>query len=196
MLPYTGRMGERFSPLNHFISELGQVGVSELAWLFNLGLILGGVLFVPFVAGLALALRSRWRWLGLAAGLVAAASLAGVGLFPMNRLAPHIVAALTYFRAGLVMVLGFGVAILRQRPGERVINRRVNLAGLAALAAYAGFLSYMAWLPEAAGASLDPSGLTSRPVVWPLAVLEWSILATTVAWFLAVGLGYRPRPAG
>jgi len=41
-VPYRGHAGEAYSPLNHFISELGEVATSRLAWAFNLGIILGG----------------------------------------------------------------------------------------------------------------------------------------------------------
>ena len=40
-LRYKGSQGEHFSILNHFISELGEVGVSPAGLFFNLGLILG-----------------------------------------------------------------------------------------------------------------------------------------------------------
>ena len=39
-LRYRGKRRERFSLLNHFISELGEVGVSSAAGVFNAGLIL------------------------------------------------------------------------------------------------------------------------------------------------------------
>nr|MBN1229909.1 hypothetical protein [Anaerolineae bacterium] len=35
-LAYTGRTGESYSLLNHFISELGELRYSELALVFNL----------------------------------------------------------------------------------------------------------------------------------------------------------------
>lgn len=41
-LPYRGYAGEGYSPLNHFISELGEIAASRLAWAFNLGIVLGG----------------------------------------------------------------------------------------------------------------------------------------------------------
>ena len=41
-LAYHGRAGEAYSVLNHFVSELGEVGVAPLAWAFNTGLFLGG----------------------------------------------------------------------------------------------------------------------------------------------------------
>ena len=116
MSVYVGRAGERYSPLNHFISELGEVGVSRLAPVFNAGLVAAGVLYVPFVLGLGAAVGGWWAAAGTAAGIVSAVSVACVGVFPMNNLPPHITAALTFFRSGLVTVLLFGIAIQRQRP--------------------------------------------------------------------------------
>ena len=57
---YIGPDWEPYSLLNHFISELGEVGVFPLAWLFNLGLIAGGLLLIPFSLGLGLSLGG-WR---------------------------------------------------------------------------------------------------------------------------------------
>ena len=50
---YSGKQGEAFNPLNHWVSELGEVGVSDLASVFNVSLIVGGVCFVVFMIGLA-----------------------------------------------------------------------------------------------------------------------------------------------
>ena len=49
---YRGRLGEAYNPLNHFVSELGEVGISAAAWAFNGGLLIGGVLLVVFLLGL------------------------------------------------------------------------------------------------------------------------------------------------
>ena len=40
---YRGKDGERYSPLNHFISELGEEGVSANAGWFNISLIVSGL---------------------------------------------------------------------------------------------------------------------------------------------------------
>jgi hypothetical membrane protein len=192
-LAYTGRAGERFSPLNHFVSELGEVGVSQLAWLFNAGLIAGGLLFLPFSLGLGLALKGLWARLGMLSGTVAALSLAGVGLFPMNNLEPHILAALTYFRAGLVTVLLFGLAVQLQPRGRVLIDRRANLASLLAFFFYAAFLVYMQTGSGGEGSGLNPNWQTDRPAVWPLAVLEWGIFFSTVAWFFALSRMKKPE---
>ncbi len=39
---YKGKKGESYSPLNHFVSELGEVGVAAYAAVFNTGLIFSG----------------------------------------------------------------------------------------------------------------------------------------------------------
>lgn len=66
---YSGPDGESYSLLNHFISELGEVGISPLAWLFNLGLIAGGLFLIPFSLGLGLSLPGWLPKVGIIAGL-------------------------------------------------------------------------------------------------------------------------------
>ena len=87
--------------------------------------------------------RRWWAAGGTAAGLIAAVSVSCVGVFPMNDLRPHIAAALTFFRSGLAAMLLFGIAIQRQRPGRRIIDRRANIAGIAAILCYASFLIWI-----------------------------------------------------
>ena len=147
MIAYVGGAGERFSPLNHFISELGQLGVSRLAPVFNIGLVAAGVLYVPFILGLGVAVGGWWAAAGTLAGLVSAVSVACVGVFPMNNLAPHITSAMLFFRSGLVTVLLFGIAIQRQRPDRRAVDRKANIAGVAALLAFAGFIAWIELQP-------------------------------------------------
>jgi len=186
MIAYVGTEGERFSPLNHFISELGHVGVSRLAGVFNVGLVAAGILYLPFTLGLGAVLGGWWAAAGTLAGVVAAVAVACVGVFPMNNLPPHYAAAMTYFRSGLLTVLLFGVAIQRQRTGHEEIDRRANIASLAAVLAYAVFLVWIEIQPG--GASDFHAGLiVARPTLWPSAILEWSILAAMVAWFVVVG---------
>lgn len=183
MTAYVGRAGERFSPANHFISELGEVGVSRLASVFNIGLVAAGVLYVPFALGLGAAIRGWWAAAGTLAGLVAAAALGCVGLFPMNNLQPHIASAILFFRSGLVTVLLSGVAIQLQRPGRREVDRRANIAGIVTVLAFAVFLVWMDLQP---GSSSDFQVSAIRPAIWPGAILEWSILVTMIAWFFVV----------
>jgi hypothetical membrane protein len=193
-LAYSGRGAESYSLFNHFISELGDVGISRLAWLFNAGLVAGGLLFLPFCIGLSLALPGWLAKLGGIAGVVAAVSLAGVGVFPMTNLQPHIIAAMTYFRSGLLTVVFFGLAIQAQPKGHSVVNKRVNWASLLAILCYSVFLLYMQLPAGPEPSGLDLSGLTARPDIWPLALLEWSIFFSTILWFIVIAVGGK-RPA-
>jgi hypothetical membrane protein len=187
-LAYRGRGGERYSLFNHFISELGEVGVSKAAWIFNGGLFLGGLLFLPFVIGLGMALNSPLGWLGCAAGIVAVLGVAAVGLLPMNNLKPHTIAALTYFRSGLVMVFFFGLAILFQSAGKVAVPQVSNVLSLLSFLAYGTFLVY----PRAAMKEAEtpdppePVQVPERPRFFPLAMLEWSVFFSTMAWLLGM----------
>jgi hypothetical membrane protein len=78
-LLYRGKAGERYSPLNHFISELGEVGTSRGAAIFNGGLITSGILLIPFFVGLGLALHSVLGWVASASGIGSALACALVG---------------------------------------------------------------------------------------------------------------------
>ena len=186
-LTYYGQAAERFSPFNHFISELGHWGVSRNAWLFDAALIVSGILFVPFCIGLGIAVRGWWGYLGLGAGVLAGIFLAGVGVFPMNGLGTHIVMATWFFRFGLATTLFFGIAILRQR-GRTDVPKSGSILSLFACATYALFL-VLASIPGVAGGNpLDPATLAHRPGFWLLALLEWGVFLGTVVWFLGLSL--------
>jgi hypothetical membrane protein len=185
---YKGREDERFSLLNHFISELGELGVSRAAWLFNSGLILGGLSLLPYVIGLGLQLNSLTGWLGTAMGILAALGVTAVGIFPMNRITAHGRAAITYFRAGLAMVLFFGLAIAFQPMEHRTVPLAANFLSLLAFAAYAAFLVRMARInrektPEDAP---DSYIIQNRPRLWLFPILEWAVFFATILWMLGM----------
>jgi len=48
-LAYVGKQGEGYSLRNHFVSERGELGVSQLAVMFNWSLITGGLVSTVFV---------------------------------------------------------------------------------------------------------------------------------------------------
>ncbi len=185
-LSYSGRKKERYSVLNHFISELGEAGVSSRAWIFNYGLIAGGLLLVPYVIGFGFILNDVWAIFASLAGLWTVMSCVLVGIFPMNNLAPHIKAATAFFRGGLVMVILYGVAILAQPAGQVKIPLEASIASVLAALSYGSFL-FLGRLPEnipALTEEPDPDLLPERPRFWGLAALEWLVFASTMAWLL------------
>lgn len=189
-LAYRGKNGERYSPLNHFISELGEVGVSKLALAFNLGLILSGLSLIPACFVLGSLIPGFLAKVGMITGLIAALSLALVGVFPMNNIKPHGIAAVTFFRFGLLMVSTFSIAIAVQPQGSLVLPRLYSLAGLPAILAFSSFLILMRQSTSDNHDPLEPT-LETRPKVCLMTVVEWAIFLTIILWFLlvAVGLG-------
>ena len=185
---YRGKLRERYSLLNHFISELGEVGVSRAAWAFNSGLFIGGLVLLPTILGLGIIFGSLLGWLGTIAGIIAVLGVAAVGIFPMNNLKPHAFAAMTYFRSGLAMLFFFGLAILFQPSGRSHVPQAANILSLVAFLSYAAFLA----LPlvrqpkKRASEMLDPEQTPERPRVWDLAALEWLVFFSTIAWLFGI----------
>lgn len=185
---YRGNQGEPYSPLNHYVSELGRQGFSQGAWIFNAAMIASGVMFIPFVIGLGLKLGSRWGYAGMIAGIGAGAMCAGVGIFPMNHLSGHIFSAVWFFRLGLLTVSLFGIAILLQKRGAERIPKAAAAVSLLAALAYASFI-VLGRLDDATGmTTLNPDIFASRPGFWLMPFLEWLVFASTVLWFLGMGV--------
>jgi len=184
---YRGKQGEPYSVLNHFISELGERGVSQRAWAFNWGLILCGFLLLPATINLGLILSGLWAKIGLVFGVITALSLSLVGVFSMDRLKPHGIAAVTFFRAGLLMVLFFTMAIAFQPQDNQIFPRTLALAGLPAILAFSTFLIMMGQVTKTKDQPLEPLD-QSRPRIWKMAVAEWAIFVTIIFWFLMAAL--------
>ena len=185
---YRGKRGERFSLLNHFISELGELGVSRAAWIFNTGLLLAGLIMLPYVVGLGIAFGSLLGWLGTAAGIIAVLGVSAVGVFPMNNIKSHAIAAITYFRAGLLMVFFFGLAILFQPAGKAIIPHAANWISLLAFLAYGAFLGWplVRKKEQKPAETLDPQQEPERPRIWVLPILEWLVFFSTIAWLFGM----------
>lgn len=185
---YTGKQGERFSFLNHYVSELGEKGVSRWAALFNIGMIVGGVLMTFFLVMFGLNLSGFWIKLGAVTGLWAGISCIFVGVYPMNDLKTHGVAARSFFRSGLLTMLLFTLGIILRPTG--VILPSAAIGGLAGVACYALFLFLTRRRPSAQVAkdSLDPAIMSVRPRVWAIAVVEWAVFFVTVGWFAYLAL--------
>ncbi len=187
---YRGREGEHYSLLNHYISELGEVGVSRRAAWFNIGMILTGLFFLPFTTGLGLVLDNIWGTLGIIAGLWAGISCLLVGVYPMNKLTEHGRVATSYFRGGLVTILVFTLAIFFQAPGQQSISRWANLAGLLAVLSYASFI----FLSDRNKSDDVPEHIEGEPFIkdrphfWLIPFLEWLVFITTILWFLVITL--------
>ena len=178
-LAYTG-----YSPLNYFISDLGNVGVSPWAVVFNVSLMLGGLCMAVFLIGMALRLSGLLRYLLGAAGLLTGLAGTMVGVFPMNEVEPHRLAALTFFMTGGIVVALHSLSIGLGK--QQTYPRWLAVIGLVDVLCFAGFLSIVV---PAGPASLEFPGET-RPDFWWTTTLEWGILIFLLIWTLSAAYYY------
>ncbi len=188
---YRGRRQERFSLLNHFISELGEKGISTGAHIFNGGLILASLILLPFIFGLGLHLTNIWGILATIAAVITALACIAVGMFPMNNLSSHVVSAMVYFRSGLAMAILYTIAILTQPDGHVWVPKWSIIFGILAILTYASFLalvrggSALSEVDQRLNAQEDHP---PRPRFWALPAVEWSIFFSTMIMFFAIAL--------
>lgn len=181
-LGYTGVEGQAYHPLNHFVSELGEVGVSDLAPVFNISLIAGGILNSLFMVYLAQGIRSWYRWPLAALGLAAAICGGLVGVFPMNALETHILVALGFFNLGQVVALAYSLVFLFGK--KHVYSRWLAIPGLVNTAAFFGFNNFPSQFEEGVDFHQGMEGLLSnRPDFIPLALMEWVVVLGILIWF-------------
>lgn len=189
---YRGRMGESFNPLNHFVSELGEVGVAPLAPAFNVGLIVGGLCMVLSVFGLALRVRGLWGIFLALVGLFCGLSGALVGVFPMTNLTPHFFWAMNFFNSGLALTVIFSLAVVF---GNHGLPKWLALPSLLPVASFGTFLFFPQPFPEGSD-SLEAATAflsTSRPPVLGLAVFEWLAVLSIMLWALMIALTLRSK---
>ncbi len=187
---YTGAMDESYSILNHFISELGFVRDSELAWVFNIGLIVGAPIVGVFLVGTRVTIPSRTGALGRIVGLITAVGGALVGVFPADlNIIGHIIAAMSFFVGGCLTVGILSIAILRQK--EVRVSKWLSAAGAAVMVSFALFLAIGFQAPagqESDYAQMMQMMFVSRPDFLLAALLEWIPLLGVLTWICLTAL--------
>jgi hypothetical membrane protein len=182
-LVYSGTAGEAFSPLSHWFSELGETGVSQLASLFNVGLIVSGLCLAIFLAALGRLRGGKLGWSYAVIGVIAGVGGAFVGVFPMNIRAPHIVAALTFFVLGWVAV-ALASWDLWRRPDRRFPRWLPWLGALNVLTFLAFLSQYVPYLTYTGAGSPD------RAPFQLVVILEWLVLVGIMLWVLVASVSW------
>ena len=189
-LAYRGSAGESYSPLNHFVSELGQLSVSRLAIAFNGGLFLGGLLLAIFLVGLGSFLGTPMARIAGAMGMLAGLSCSVLGFTPMDYIFPHIAAGDSFFFCGFVSIALFSGAIALDR--KRRLARWLVLPGMLTTASFGLFLFLLATIRLPQDEALFPAGV-SRPRVMPLPMVEWALYVTILTWLACTSLEVARR---
>ena len=182
---YRGSEGEVYTPLNHFVSELGEPGVSSLAVLFNGGLIVAGLCFGLFMVGLGQIRASFWGAASAGAGAIAGLSGSLVGVYPQHS-GPHVLVASAFFFLASIAIGITSVDVL-MRPDRR-FPLGVALAGFAVVAIVVTFV----WTYVVSGAAGETGRqpIPVRPGLDWSAILEWASIAWVVAWTAIAGASW------
>ena len=188
-LAYRGTQAETYSPLNHWISELGESSVSSLGGVFNAGLVAGGGLFLLFQVGLVRATTGWLRFPVLVIGIVSGIAGILVGAFPMDHGGTHTLVALTFFLTGWIGPL---LVSLRLLDGSKDgLPRWLVVPGVVAAVAFGGFL-FLIFLPGGEARLIAPD---VRPGFWLPAALEWLSLIAILTWTACTAAVLTRRPA-
>lgn len=185
---YRGASGEAYSPLNHWVSELGMPSVSALAVAFNAGVIAGGAAFVVFMVAVA---RVRGGILGgLTGAFGAAAGVAGmaVGVFNADMPSEHATAALAFFWLGGVSIAAISVSIVRRRDPR--FPAWLAIPGAVAFASFYWFLAL--FYTRTVGAYATPA---DRPAIWLITVVEWLVIVALLGWVALASTTWRRATA-
>jgi hypothetical membrane protein len=110
-------------------NALSDIGVSELAWLFNSALIVGGLLNLLFAVGLRSYLdKPRWSKIGVTLIIVSSISLSLVGVFTENYSYIHGLVAVGY-----LLLTPLGLICIGSAGKDREFGKASSMLGVAAL---------------------------------------------------------------
>jgi hypothetical membrane protein len=121
-------------------------------------------------------------------GAIAGFGGALVGVFPMDDLGLHAMAALTFFVASPVAIGMFTLWLWREQPID--VPRSLVVLGIVVVVIFAGFLVLLL------GGERSLAAPTERADVWPVTILEWLTLVSVLCWFVAVAAVLWQREPG
>nr|MDO8081186.1 DUF998 domain-containing protein [Candidatus Freyarchaeota archaeon] len=153
LIPNTG-----YSMMDQAISELG---VGPSAFLFNTGLIIGGILTLPVFPGLLGLFRgSNIARIGTVFGVVAAAGSIGVGLCPMVVSPYHGLFAMIFFISAVIAIILLSVKMYQ----IEFFTKALAIYGFFFAAVDSIFLLLGTW------------------------IMEWAVFFVVTTWIIAVGV--------
>lgn len=185
---FSGMKQERYSPLNHFISELGDNRFAKHHHMFNISLFVGGIVFIPFDIGIAsLVINPFFFAIVLIIGLISAISCSLVGIFPEQKEKIHFIVA-GFFFVGmdilmLLVIIGTFLQVFFMFPIWIAVLSIFTLA--VSLAFIIDTVKLPKWELERTYKpwAWDPD---PRPSFWMNPFLEWCSFIALGIWLLTI----------
>lgn len=115
-------------------NALSDLGVGEADWLFNSGLVAGGILTIAFTSGLFSTYKDAARRFGALLFLLSAISLVGIGIFSEAAGRTHFYFSVAFFVLLALSLVALGIGNLLAR------SRKIGV-----LALIVGFLAALPW---------------------------------------------------
>ncbi|MBW7880682.1 MAG: DUF998 domain-containing protein [Anaerolineae bacterium] len=186
-LTYTGADGQRYSLLNHFVSELGHTQDSKLAAVFNAALVFGALMLGLHLVGVGLRFRSFFRYIVCVVGAVVGIAGALVGVFPMDvNTNMHRLVALGFFEGSLLLLIIFSLFVGLTR--QCAYPRWMALLAIPMLAANLVFLNEL----RLDGIDALALALTLREPFRLICASEWAVILAVLLW-VVVMMFWRAR---
>lgn len=183
ILSYNQSHPSRYSFTNHFVSELGWSESSQASALFNGGLIAVNLAFLPMVILIGRNIGTRLGYLAMFSGICTLLAGVGVGIWPLDHLQPHLIAAIAFFWAYLVTVFLFTLAYC-PRWNNKPSRAMVFVGTLCCLIA----IAFLAFPKQSAVKALQQLDSFQRPQLWWLALLEWGVVFSALLWGIVATL--------
>lgn len=184
--------GVPYSPLNHFVSELGWHGISHLAMVFNLGLIMGGVFLALFMIGLGGQFTGILAKLTTVFGVISAIGGSLVGVFSVDSgLISHLVAATIFFVSAELALISATFMILFQ--DARVVPKFIAIFSVLIFCIFTTVFTID--YPHEVFPYLDRANvrIINRPAQWSLPIVEWAFVLSIVIFLSLASLYFKIR---
>lgn len=174
---YTGSAGEPYSPLNHYVSELGERKNSELSVVFNGGITIGGICLAIVLVEVGRRIGGRRGLPIVLLGILAGVSGTFVGLIPMDEKTPHLIVSGSFF---LALAASVGLSTLWM--GDPAFPKRAAATWLGLLTVIASVVFFVLIRVEGPG----PGGIADvngpRPAIAVDSIIEWTALLGVLGW--------------
>lgn len=187
---FRNMFGKRYSILNYYISELGDPNHSEWAIVFNICLIVGGLLLTIFMIKIAVLYPGKTGKWGAILGGITGIGGSLVGIIPLNFGVYHGIPATTFFYGGMISATYFTIVIFRD--SRQIIPKWMAYLGVVIIIIYIIFnmigLQGFSFSDLFVDYHHSPMDLYRPTVFWPIAFFEWLAVLGSIIWILLMAL--------